>query len=129
MSAWRRKALETFPDMRDTVDAPETTLYTLFFELLAQCQNSDEHTPAESLARIFAFAEWCHRLGGDLQNAADLAFYEHCGEGESVRDLFVTHVPHDVYRAVRPLIAVRIDARHVVRLDEAFARKEKRKSR
>jgi hypothetical protein len=128
MSAWRRRAIETFPDLRREFQAPDATIYTVFFELLARHQN-DTGIADEELGRIYGFAEWCFREGGELGNAAAVAFYECCGEREHVRDEFIRRVPTDIYRDVRCLFVGRIDDRHVATLDLAYERKEKRKGR
>lgn len=83
MSAWRRKAIEVLPDMRDVFEAPDATIYTVFFELLARHKGINEMSEDE-LVRIYGFAEWCYRQGGELSNAAAVSFYEHCGEREHV---------------------------------------------
>lgn len=122
MSAWRRKAIETFPDLRNEFQAPDATIYTIFFELLARHQNATELAEDE-LERIYGFAEWCYRQRGELSNAAAVSFYEHCGEREHVREQFIRRVPIEIYRVVRPLFVGCIAERHVAALDLAFERK------
>jgi hypothetical protein len=130
MSAWRRKAIETFPDLRRELESPETTIYTLFFELLDRCKHRGDSVPEEERARIFAFAEWCSdQPARDLWNAAAVTFYEHMGDTQATRDQMKKYVKPITYWTIRTLLVGRIESAGLQELDNAFESKIGKKGR
>ncbi len=78
MSAWRRKALESFPDLRHEFAQSDVTIYQVFFELLPRVQAAHARSDTLELQRIYDFARWCfQQKSEDIWNAAGVAFYEH----------------------------------------------------
>lgn len=77
MSAWRRKALAIFPDLRNQLQGEERDLFSLFNELEDMAEQAHASGDAETLRRIHGYAEWCLRQGGDLWVQAGMGFYEH----------------------------------------------------
>ena len=78
MASWRRKALTLFPEMRHDVQRSDSTVYSVFFELLPMVRKAHQDNEVERLKRIYGFAEWCfEQKAKDLWNAAGVAFYEH----------------------------------------------------
>ena len=78
MSAWRRKALESFPQLQEDLNDGEFTVYQLYFELLPMVREAHEQGDDDSLRRIYSFAQWCFsQEEKDLWNSAVVAFYEH----------------------------------------------------
>jgi hypothetical protein len=78
---WRRKALALFPDLRQSLQEPETTVYTVFF-LLPHVGDVIASGDRQLLRSMFAFAEWCaEQPAKDLWNAAGVCFYEHLFDG------------------------------------------------
>jgi hypothetical protein len=78
MAAWRRRALELFPQLQRELNDGEYTVYSLFFDLKPMLRDAHDAGDAELLRRIYGFAEWCaHQHAKDLWNAAGVAFYEH----------------------------------------------------
>ena len=81
MSAWRRKAIALFPEHRNHFTGPETTLPTVYSELLGvaiDAHAKEDTTPhaSDQLRRIHGFAEWCLHEEGELWSAAAIGFYE-----------------------------------------------------
>jgi hypothetical protein len=93
MSAWRRIALELFPEHRNWIgDGRETfSIYQFFFEILPITQEAHANQDKNFLARIYQFAEWCweqKKRAPDIHNAVGVAFYEHLVDhGPSQRDI------------------------------------------
>ena len=80
MSVWRRRALESFPELRrelnDRQEIPSP--YTLWFELLARWRDARTSGNDDMLDRIYRYAEWCSRQrAADLWNSVGVCFYEH----------------------------------------------------
>lgn len=73
MSAWRRKALAMFPDLRNQLQSEERDLYSLFSELQDVAEEAHHSKDSETLRRIHGYAEWCLRQGGDLWVQAGMA--------------------------------------------------------
>jgi hypothetical protein len=83
VAAWRRKALELFPFLREAVQRPRSTVYEVFF-LLPHVGAVMASGDTDLLRRIFAFAEWCAgQSAKDLWNAAGVGFYEHLFDGDN----------------------------------------------
>ena len=92
MSAWRRTALETLPEYRQTVADAENPmamwidLYLHFKDLYVADELNDE-----LIGRFFKYARWCIQSPGegrflsDAGTAAVCAFYEHLPETEMIR--------------------------------------------
>jgi hypothetical protein len=80
MSVWRRKAIESFPELkRELNDRDEIpTVYTLWFELLDLWRNAHRNGNDEMLDRIYRYADWCSQQRAyDLWNSTAVCFYEH----------------------------------------------------
>jgi hypothetical protein len=76
MSAWRRKAVSLFPELKaDSEDW--SSPYQLFFDLLSFTQDSHRLRNNQALYRAYGSAEWClHQESKEFWNAAGLCFYE-----------------------------------------------------
>ena len=92
MSVWRRTALETLPEYRQTIADAENAM-AMWIDL---CQHFRELYLADELnddliSRFFEYARWCIQTPGegkflsDIGTAAVCAFYEHLPETESIR--------------------------------------------
>jgi hypothetical protein len=57
MSTWRRKALELFPDLRNSLESPETTVMLFFFELGSEAERAHRAEDDARLQSIYSFAE------------------------------------------------------------------------
>jgi hypothetical protein len=121
MAAWRRKALETFPELRrELSDAQEVySAYALWFELLPLARRAHREENADFLHRIYSFAEWCHRQTGQLSNAVAVSFYEHLFDERWMRPLVRPWLTAEIVREIRPLWEARLapeDMRDVAEL-------------
>lgn len=89
MAAWRRHALELFPELREEIEGDDVfSPISLFFELLPFALDAHRRADDEALRRVYGFAQWCHhqRAGSDLPNAVGVAFYEHLFDEWELRD-------------------------------------------
>jgi hypothetical protein len=86
MSAWRRRALGLFPELRAEINPARQdrhhrfNYYLLFFDLYAMFREALEASDERTLSRLFDFAQWCFQQGRrapDLNNAVCVCFYEH----------------------------------------------------
>lgn len=79
MAAWRRKALEIFPELASKIDEDAFSPYALFFMLLPFSEQAHRRGDNDSLRRVYGYAQWCHhqRHGSDLPHAVGVAFSEH----------------------------------------------------
>ena len=78
MAAWRRRALELFPQLRRDLSARDYTVYSLFFDLKPLLRDAYGAGDDGLIRRMYEFAEWCARQTAQpLWNAAGVAFYEH----------------------------------------------------
>lgn len=121
MSAWRRKALEEFPDLRNEIQRGDTTIYGVFLELLLHCREAHRRGNENKLRKIYAFAEWCHRhKAKDLCNAADLSFYEHLGDKPETLQEMHLWVKPDIFENVSSLIRGRVPTLKFRELERRF---------
>lgn len=107
MSAWRRKALETFPERRDVV-LRATGPYVLFADLFGELRAAYTQEPpnARLIERVYSFAEWCFapKQNPNLRNAAAVSFYEHVPDfGPARADLARRFTPA-MWQELQPLL-------------------------
>ena len=88
MSAWRRKAIESFPELGSVVSDPEETFspYALWFELLPLVREAHRAGDDDLLERIYRYAEWSFKQE-ELSNAVAVSFYEHLFDEHWMRRL------------------------------------------
>src|SRR5437764_3802833 len=78
MAAWRRRALELFPQLRQPLQRRDYSIYMLYFDLLPMVREAHDADDTALLRQIYGFAAWClEQKAKDLSNAAGVAFYEH----------------------------------------------------
>jgi hypothetical protein len=127
MAAWRRRALEYFPQLRAELQRAEYTIYMLFFDLLPMVRADHESGDAELARRIYEFAEWClNQTTGDLSNAAGVAFYEHLFDSNCHRAATIRRLSPDVIATCRPLWEARLSAHEMAELRPLIPRQIRR---
>jgi hypothetical protein len=121
VSAWRRRALETFPELRAELESRDSTIYDLFFTLLPWCRDAHTSGDVTALSRIYGFAEWCARQPAEeLWNSAGVAFYEHLGDSPVTLAAIPKWVARDVFEDVAELLAARIGEEKVMHLRRQY---------
>ena len=109
MSAWRRRAIEAWPEAAAFIQDPKTTIYLLFFELLVWVQKAHDDGDETQLQRIYGFAHWCLGTSSrDLQNAAAVAFFEHLVDEEPTRHAIPRWVQPSAFADLRSLFEARM---------------------
>jgi hypothetical protein len=112
MSTWRRIALRLFPDMRETIQDEETTIWWVFFDLLPIALEAHKANDKDRLKNIYALAEWCHqqrRQAPELWKAAYAAFYEHLIDDEAAFEAIPYWVPPEIFHDMRDEFERRIE--------------------
>ena len=123
MSAWRRRALEAFPDHGTEIRAPQLTLHQLFFEMGQWCRDAHAAGDRELLSRIYSYAEWCFRLPDrSAANAAAVSFYEHLGDSRATLSAMPEWVPKDVFADVASLLEYRVGGAALADVRAAYAK-------
>lgn len=80
VSVWRRKALESFPELASELTSDEIdSTYAVWREvLLPFAAEADARGDDDLLARIFEYAAWsARRPAQSVWNAVAVSFYEH----------------------------------------------------
>ncbi|RNB92499.1 hypothetical protein EDM56_02045 [Brevibacillus fluminis] len=106
MSAWRRKGLELFYDIRFSFIGRDDTVYSLIFELRNRVVKSHLNNDDEDLDKIYNYAEWCfyqYRRSNYLNNAICVGFYEHLVEDEITRRAIPYRIKPDIFESVMTL--------------------------
>ena len=79
MSAWRRKALEDFPELTQPL-APGGEIHSfhefVVYELRPLVRTAHRENDEDLLRRIYNYAEWAHQQSWDLWNTIGVSFYE-----------------------------------------------------
>jgi hypothetical protein len=109
MSAWRREAADRLPELWRDEEARQS-IYLFFFEVLPLVIGAHRSGDDDVLRRGYGFAQWCFRQGGELENAAAVAFYEHLFDSWDLRDDIVRWLDPRIARACWALFEVRLDA-------------------
>lgn len=124
MSTWRRKAVESFPDLRHEFEQADTTIYEVFFELLPRVAVAHAQEDSEELRRIYDFAGWCfQQKADDLWNAAGVAFYEHLVDDPTTLSQIPRWLEPDVFDGCRSLFEARLEPEQFRELCERYLRR------
>jgi hypothetical protein len=83
MSAWRREALQRFPEFRNQIERAETP-YLLWFDLTAAFHLAyDAPRNDDLIRRVYEYAKWCaeqprsRTAENDLATCVTVTFFEH----------------------------------------------------
>jgi hypothetical protein len=121
MSAWRRKALELFPDLRSDIEDPDASVMSLFFELLPRCRDAHGRNDSEELKRIYDFADWCaSQKAKELWNAAGVGFYKHLADSTHTFDAIPLWVRKQVFEDIAGLLEERVGIERVAELRRRY---------
>ena len=102
MSAWRRKAIEAFPEMSRDVEGTDYSIYELFTNLLHMARQAHVENDEQVLDKVYGFAEWCVRQeDGHLRDAACTGFYEHLLDERIGLEKAVRHITRNVFDRTR----------------------------
>ena len=124
MSAWRRKALESFPDLRHEFAQSDVTIYQVFFELLPRVQAAHARSDTLELQRIYDFARWCfQQKSEDIWNAAGVAFYEHLVDEPTTLSQIPRWLQPDVFEGCKGLFEARLEPAQFRELCESYSRR------
>jgi hypothetical protein len=83
MSEWRRRAIESFPQLRNELNDKNYSLYLLFGDLLPMVRHAHCSRDWERVSAIYDFAEWCAaQPSKELWKPAGVSFYEHLFDEE-----------------------------------------------
>ena len=125
MSAWRKKAIDCAPELREEFEKSDTNLYKVFAELMPILKAAHMSRDLERLEKIYDFAEWCFRQKDkNLWNAAGVSFYEHLGDTDETFSVFTTWIKKELYADIRGLLYQRLDDLKLKKLDEYYKWKE-----
>ena len=124
MSTWRRKAIESFPDLRHEFEQADTTIYEVFFELLPRVCDAHVRGDLEELRSIYDFAGWCfQQKADDLWNAAGVAFYEHLVDEPTTLSEIPQWLEPDVFEGCKSLFEARLEPEQFRELFERYLRR------
>lgn len=124
MSTWRRKAIESFPDLRWEFEQADTTIYEVFFELLPRVCDAHVRGDLEELRSIYEFAQWCfQQKSKDLWNAAGVAFYEHLVDEPTTLSEIPQWLEPDVFEGCKSLFEARLEPEQFRELCERYLRR------
>jgi len=121
MSTWRRKIIESFPQLKGELESPDCSIYTAFSELLGLTSQAHRNNDEITLHKVYQFAEWCfNQKSKDLWNAAGVSFYEHLGDDEHTRRSLAKWVKPEIYKQIRGLLEDRISEEKLKEIDSAY---------
>lgn len=127
MSTWRQKAIECAPELRPEFEATDLTPYTVFMELLPVTKQAHINNDHEKLAKIYAFAEWCHKQKDEnLWNAVGVCFYEHLVDTDETFLAFTNWIKKEIYVEIRDLLLHRASDEQIKKFDSYYRFKGKR---
>ena len=130
MAAWRRRAVELFPELRDELQERDFTIYMLYFELLPMVREAHDRDDGESLLRIYGFAEWCmHQTAKDLWNSAGVCFYEHLFDIPKYRSKVVAWMSPFVIEQCMGLWEFRLSPAELEKVNELIANRSEHRYR
>ena len=124
MATWRRKAIESFPELREDLNDRKFTIYMLFFELLPLSRKAHRGGNRKLLQTIYGFSQWCaEQRTGDVNTKAALAFYEHLFDEPELWERVASYLSTEKIRAYWPLIAAHQDPERLMALRKFLGKK------
>jgi hypothetical protein len=121
MSTWRRKVIESFPELKKDIESPQTSIYDAFRELLPVTIEAHKSQDTEKLKKVYAFAEWCfHQKSKDIWNAAGVSFFEHLADYPETRQSLSNWVKPEIYVKIRGLLELRLSKEHLQNIDKGY---------
>jgi len=121
VSTWRRKAIELFPDLASEFQTPQTTIYGVFTELRARCQQAHIDGNEGELRKIYGFAAWCaSQKEKDLWNAAGVSFYEHLADSPNTLADLTKWVSRATFEDIAQLLEMRLGVDKVEQLRRRY---------
>lgn len=125
MSAWRREALNRFPDRREDLRHCRSLydVLTLLEHDLRAVYSGQRQEP-DLADRIFAFAEWCFASprARSIQNAVAVGFYEHLPNVSQGRTDLANRLPFETLLDLRDLFFKMNTSESYEALQEAIAK-------
>jgi hypothetical protein len=121
MSAWRQKAIDCLPELKQEFESPETSIYDVFIEMRTALVEFHKSDNKERVRKIYDFAEWCFfQKSKDLWNAAGVSFYEHLGDYPETLKEMKRWVKPKIYADIRGLLELRLSLKDMNDLDTAY---------
>ena len=121
MSAWRKIAIECLPEQKQYFEDPNTSIYTVFNEILLATRQAHKSNDIAQLKKFYDFAEWClNQKDKDLWNAAGVSFYEHLGQQPESLKAMPDWVKPEIYKSVKGLLELFISKEDMERLDNSY---------
>jgi hypothetical protein len=129
MELWRTKLIENFPNLHTEWENPDETIYTVFMELNAKCQDAHDQGDQMVLSKIYDFAAWCSRQKEkELWNAAGVSFYEHIIDQPIALKEIPRWIPPDVFHKILPLLQWRMGDKAFSELNARYGRERLKNS-
>jgi hypothetical protein len=105
LSAWRRRAIEQFPELRPWFEDEQATPHTMWFELLPLCHDAHVEGNRATLKKIYDYAEWCFRQENPrVINAVAVSFYEHLIDEPGTYNAMPDWVSYDIFLEIADLL-------------------------
>ena len=128
MAAWRKRALDLFPELRQDLSIKDYSVYQLFFDLVPRVEQAHADGDEEFLKRAYGFAAWCASQKTEgLWNAAGVAFYEHVFDRWNQRNLVVPWLSPQMVADHWSLWEMRLNVSQLEELRGLFANRRERK--
>jgi hypothetical protein len=113
MSAWRRLALELFPEHSRYIQRTDFvfSIHLMFFELLPWTRKAHERQDDDFLRRAYQYAEWCwsqRKRSGHIYNAVCVSFYEHLVDHEVTFEAIPFWIKPEIFADLRGLFEWRL---------------------
>lgn len=123
MSAWRRIALDTFPELRIKIEHADSPM-ALWIELGSSFQDAFLAGDDDSVRRFFRFAEWCldtaDQQATDSSTAAWCAFYEHVPRIAGLVEQLHRYLPRSRFVQVEEAFRPHTAAEKFARLRDSY---------
>ena len=130
MAAWRRKALESFPQFRRELNDPGFSIYMLYFELVPLVRQAHKDADERTLHEIYGFANWCfEQHNGELRNATGVAYYEHLFDDWSLRHDVAKWITPEIERSCWCLWELRLESEKLLALRGVFTERDRIRAR
>ena len=112
MEAWRKLAINLFPERESFYSEPEQRVWWVLQDLHDDVIKAHESNDIDLLQRIYSYTQWCYSqkdVEPEIWDAAYLTFYEHLVEHPATYADIPQRVPPEVFEELLPEYEDRLD--------------------
>lgn len=127
MSAWRRKAIEMFPHLRNLLNDSQTSVGIVFGDIEERLEGLYKQGKLTEVKKCFDFVEWCYQQKNapDLHSAASVFYCDHVGyDDEIIREVLVKFLNPSIFSQMENYFRNRLSNKKVNKIKKMLQKSQ-----